>query len=241
MKIALIGYGKMGKEIEKIAISRKHEVPLIIDIDNAADLNTANLKKVDVAIDFSIPKTAYDNVLKCFEADVPIVCGTTGWMEQLEEAKNICKTQNKTLFWSSNFSLGVNVFFKVNEMLAKIMNNLNDYNPSMQEVHHIHKLDAPSGTAISLAQGIISNIERLDSWTLLPQQKEKALPIEAIRRGEVPGIHTIKYDSSVDFIEITHSLKGRQGLALGSVVAAEFIKGKKGYYSIDDLLNILSK
>jgi 4-hydroxy-tetrahydrodipicolinate reductase len=241
MKIALIGYGKMGREIEKIALERRHEIPLIVDIDNASDLNAANLKKVDVAIDFSMPQSAFDNVMKCFEAGTPIVSGTTGWADKLEKAKKLCMEKNYTLFWSSNYSLGVNVFFKLNETLAKMMNGLNDYSVSISETHHIHKLDAPSGTAISLANGIIKNNNMVNSWTLLPKVKEKSIPIEAIRKDEVPGIHTIKYESDVDYIEMIHSAKSRKGLALGSVIAAEFIKDKKGFFSMDDLLEILFK
>lgn len=238
MKIALLGYGKMGKEIEKLAISRKHEVPLIIDINNTGDLTSENLKKVDVAIDFSIPKSAYENIIKCFNANTPIVSGTTGWMDKFDEVKKLCKDKNQTFFYASNYSLGVNIFFKLNERLAEIMNHFNNYDVSMTELHHIHKLDAPSGTAISLADGIIKNIDRKKQWTLLPKKAEDAVVIEAIRKDEIPGTHIIKYDSAVDYIEIAHYAKSRQGFVLGAMVAAEFIHGKKGFFNMDDVLNL---
>jgi len=238
LKIALLGYGKMGKEIEKIALSRDHEIPLIIDIDNFTDLNEKNLKKVDVAIDFSIPGSAYENIIKCFEANTPVVSGTTGWLDKFEEVKKLCGEKNQTFFYASNYSLGVNLFFKLNEHLAQMMNHFNNYEVSMTEIHHIHKLDAPSGTAISLAEGIIKNLDRKKQWTLLPGTGEASVNIEAIREDEIPGTHTIRYDSPVDTIEITHCTKNRQGLALGAVVAAEFIVGKKGFFNMDHLLNL---
>ena len=228
----------MGKEIEKIALSRDHEIPLIIDIDNFTDLNEKNLKKVDVAIDFSIPGSAYENIIKCFEANTPVVSGTTGWLDKFEEVKKLCGEKNQTFFYASNYSLGVNLFFKLNEHLAQMMNHFNNYEVSMTEIHHIHKLDAPSGTAISLAEGIIKNLDRKKQWTLLPGTGEASVNIEAIREDEIPGTHTIRYDSPVDTIEITHCTKNRQGLALGAVVAAEFIVGKKGFFNMDHLLNL---
>ena len=228
----------MGKEIEKIALSRDHEIPLIIDIDNFTDLNEKNLKKVDVAIDFSIPGSAYENIIKCFEANTPVVSGTTGWLDKFEEVKKLCGEKNQTFFYASNYSLGVNLFFKLNEHLAQMMNHFNNYEVSMTEIHHIHKLDAPSGTAISLAEGIIKNLDRKKQWTLLPGTGEASVNIEAIREDEIPGTHTIRYDSPVDTIEITHCTKNRQGLALGAVVAAELIVGKKGFFNMDNLLNL---
>lgn len=237
MKIALLGYGKMGKEIEKIALQRNHEIVLKIDINNQSDLTTENLKKADVAIDFSIPDAAYDNIITCFEADIPIVCGTTGWLKKIEDVKTKCRTQNKGFFYASNYSLGVNVFFKLNEYLAKMMKSLQDYQVEMEEIHHIHKLDAPSGTAITLAEGIIKNIPEKKEWILNESSDKERIGIKAIREDEVPGTHRIKYDSEVDTIFIEHSAKSRKGFALGAVLAAEFMKNKTGYNTMDDLLN----
>jgi 4-hydroxy-tetrahydrodipicolinate reductase len=236
MRIALIGYGKMGKEIEQIALERNHTIPLIIDLDNQHEFNSENLQKVDVAIEFSKPETALNNIRTCFEAGTPIVCGTTGWQEHFESVKKECLSNGKTFFYSSNYSLGVNIFFKVNCYLANIMNNFPQYEVEMEEVHHTQKLDAPSGTAISLANDILKVIDRKKNWQLDGQDSSEALKINAIRRDTVPGIHTIKYDSAVDYIEMTHSAKSRKGFALGAVVAAEFIHGKKGMFSMDDLL-----
>jgi len=238
MNIALIGYGKMGREIEKIALSRNHKITLVIDIHNIHECTPSNIKKADVAIEFSTPHSAFDNVMKCFEAGVPVVSGTTGWIEKLEEAKKICLEKQQALFWSSNFSLGVNLFFRLNEFLSSLMTNFPDYGIQITEVHHVHKLDAPSGTAVSLAKGILRHYPQMKGWTLLPERKDNMIPIQAIREGEVPGIHTIRYESAVDFIEITHSAKNRQGFALGAVMAAEFLKGKKGVFDMNDLLDI---
>lgn len=236
MNIALIGYGKMGKEIEQICLERHHTVPLIIDIQNQHDFTSENLKKVDVAIEFSRPETTVTNIRKCFAADIPVVCGTTGWLEHFDTIKQECMNGGKAFFYASNYSLGVNIFFKVNQYLARIMNNFPQYEVEMEEVHHTQKLDAPSGTAISLAKDIIANLERKNHWQLDSQDGTDALKITAIRRDPVPGIHTITYDSAVDFIEMTHSAKSRKGFAFGAVLAAEFVKGKKGIFSMDDLL-----
>lgn len=226
----------MGKEIEQIALERNHTIPLIIDITNQHDFNDKNLHNVDVAIEFSKPETAAGNIRRCFDSHVPVVCGTTGWLESFEAIKEECLKTGNGFFYASNYSLGVNIFFKLNQHLAKIMNNFPQYNVEMEEVHHSQKLDAPSGTAISLANDILSEIGRKNHWQLDGQDNETALKIAAIRRDTVPGIHTIKYESPVDFIEMTHSSKNRQGLALGTVVAAEFMAGKKGVFSMDDLL-----
>ncbi|HEX3007855.1 MAG TPA: 4-hydroxy-tetrahydrodipicolinate reductase [Bacteroidales bacterium] len=238
MKIALIGYGKMGKEIEAVALERKHTIALTIDLNNQHELTAENLKKADVAIEFTNPETAYHNVLKCFEADVPVVSGSTGWNEKVEEARKKCIEGNHSFIWSSNYSLGVNIFFKINDYLAKIMNNYSNYEVSIDETHHTQKLDAPSGTAITLANGIIRNIERKKQWQLNNQESSDKLKITAIRRDNIPGIHTINYDSAVDYIEITHSAKNRKGLAFGAVLAAEYIHNKKGAFTMDDLLSI---
>ncbi len=236
MKIALIGYGKMGKEIEQIAFERNHTTPLIIDITNQQDFKNENLCNVDVAIEFSKPETAVENIRRCFEANVPVVCGTTGWLENFSIIKDECIKTGNGLFYASNYSLGVNIFFNLNQHLAKIMNNYPQYNVEMEEVHHIQKLDAPSGTAISLANDILKKIDRKNHWILDGKDNDEALKITAVRRDTVPGIHTIKYESPVDFIEITHHAKNRKGLALGAIIAAEFMVGKKGVYSMEDLL-----
>jgi len=235
MKIALIGYGKMGKIIERIACERGHEIVSVIDIDNLEDFNSEAFKSADVAIEFSVPHVAPGNIRKAFAAGVPIVCGTTGWMNSLPELVKEMKAGDNTLFWSSNYSLGVNIFMAVNKYLAKIMNQFPDYNVEMTEVHHSQKLDAPSGTAITLAEGILENINRKSVWVKETQTEPDELAIKSIREGQVPGIHTIRYESSVDSIEITHDAKSREGFALGAVVAAEFTAGKKGLLGMSDL------
>lgn len=235
MKIALVGYGKMGKTIEQIALNRGHEIVSIIDINNAQDFDSEAFKQADVAIEFTTPATAFDNYMKCFAAGVPVVSGTTGWLSRLDEVKQMCEKEGKTFFYASNFSIGVNIFFAVNKYLAKIMNNFPSYDVRMTEVHHIHKLDAPSGTAITLAEGILENIERKNRWTLETAEKPTDLPIHAIREGEVPGIHEIIYESEADTISIKHDAKSRAGFALGAVIAAEFTAGKKGFLGMNDL------
>ena len=222
MKIALIGYGKMGKTIEQIAIQRGHQIVSIIDINNAEDIYSEAFKSADAAIEFTTPATAFNNYMKCFEVGVPVVSGTTGWLDRIGEIKE-------------NFSIGVNIFFAMNKYLAKIMNNFPSYDVKMTEVHHIHKLDAPSGTAITLAEGILENIDRKDRWTLENAESATDLPIHAIREGEVPGIHEITYESDVDTISIKHDAKSRAGFALGAVIAAEFTAGKKGFLGMNDL------
>jgi 4-hydroxy-tetrahydrodipicolinate reductase len=237
MKIALLGYGKMGKEIEKIALGRNHTVDLKIDINNCSDLTIENLRNVDVAIDFSIPDSAHENIMKCFAAGTPVVCGTTGWLDKYQMVTEYCRKNNNTFFYASNYSIGVNIFFKVNKYLAEIMNRFQSYNPSMTEIHHIHKLDAPSGTAITLAEGILEKIDRKNKWELNSESTQQNLKITAEREGEVPGTHIIKYDSDVDYIEIKHLAKNRIGFALGAVLAAEYIKDKTGCFSMEDLMN----
>lgn len=238
MKIALIGYGKMGKEIEKIAVDRGHEIVLKIDITNPEDLSIQNLQKADVAIEFTIPSLAVNNYKLCFEAGIPVVSGTTGWLDRKPEVLENCKKLNGTFFYASNFSLGVNIFFSLNKKLAALMAKFDEYKIEMTEIHHTHKLDAPSGTAITLAEGIIENIPSKTKW--VNQETENAAEIGIIseRIGEVPGTHIIKYDSEVDYIEITHCVKNRKGLAFGAVLAAEFSHGKKGVLTMNDLLNI---
>jgi 4-hydroxy-tetrahydrodipicolinate reductase len=239
MKLALIGYGKMGKEIEKIALSRGHEVVLKIDISNPEDLTVENLQKADVAIEFTIPDSAIANYQKCFEAGIPVVSGTTGWLEKQAEVHQLCLEKNGTFFHTTNFSVGVNIFFALNKKLAQLMAPYQEeYKVEVKEVHHIHKLDAPSGTAITLAEGIMENIPSKKSWVNKATDNPAELGIISERIGEVPGIHTITYDSGIDYIEITHSARNRQGLALGAVLAAEYSAGKKGILSMNDMLNI---
>lgn len=220
MKIALIGYGKMGKIIGRIAEERGHKIVSIIDIDNLQDFESEAFKSADVAIEFTKPDTALENVRKCFAANVPVVSGTTGW--NAAALKDEVEKNGKTLFWSSNYSIGVFIFNAISMKLAQIMNGFSNYNVEMTEVHHIHKLDAPSGTAITLAEGILENLDRKTAWTKEKENSSTDLAIKSIREGEVPGIHSIRYESEVDSITITHDAKSREGFALGAVVAAEF-------------------
>lgn len=237
MKIALIGYGKMGKTIEQIALQRGHQIVSIIDINNTADFDSEAFRSADVAIEFTTPATALNNYMRCFAANVPVVSGTTGWLDHLDEVKAKCEQEGKTFFYASNFSVGVNIFFALNRYLAKIMNNFPAYDVRMTEVHHIHKLDAPSGTAITLAEGILEQIDRKKRWTLETAEQPTDLPIHAIREGEVPGIHEIVYESEADTISIKHDAKSRAGFALGAVIAAEFTAGKKGFLGMNDLFH----
>lgn len=228
----------MGKIIEKIALLRGHEIVARIDVDNMEDIHSDAFRSADAAIEFTMPKVAEENCRKALEEGVPVVCGTTGWADKMDGIKKLAEEKGKAFFWTSNFSVGVNVFFAVNKYLAKIMNGFDQYDVSMTETHHIHKLDAPSGTAVTLAEGILENLERKKSWTLAGAAPVEAdsIGIEAVREGEVPGIHTIVYDSPVDSITITHSAKSREGFALGAVMAAEFIQGKKGFLSMQDMM-----
>ncbi len=227
----------MGKIIERIALERGHEIVSIIDIDNRDDFKSDAFKSADVAIEFTVPQVALDNYKQAFEAGVAVVSGTTGWADQQEKVKADVLKNGYTLFWSSNFSLGVNIFMAVNKYLAKIMNRFPEYNVEMTEVHHTQKLDAPSGTAITLAEGILDNIDRKTGWVKEIQQNDNELAIKSIREGQVPGIHTIRYESFADIIEITHDAKSREGFALGAVLAAEFTCGKKGFLGMNDMLN----
>lgn len=236
MKIALIGYGKMGHQLEQLAIQRGHSVVSIIDVSNPQDFDSLEFKNADVAIEFSTPDSAIENYRKCFAANVPVVAGTTGWLQYMDEVKQACQNGNQTFFYSSNYSLGVNVFFALNTYLAKIMDRFAEYNVAMKETHHIHKLDAPSGTAITLAEGIFENLNRKQNWTLEPSDNENDLTIECFREGEVPGIHEVIYQSIADTISIKHDAKSRIGFALGAIMAAEFTYGKKGFITMDDML-----
>ncbi|MBW8325491.1 MAG: 4-hydroxy-tetrahydrodipicolinate reductase [Prolixibacteraceae bacterium] len=238
MKIALIGYGKMGKEIERIALDRGHGIVLKIDITNPEELTISNLQKADVAIEFTIPTSATANYQLCFEAGIPVVSGTTGWLERLPEVHQQCKNLNGTFFYASNYSLGVNIFFALNKKLAELMGNRSEYSIEMKEIHHTQKLDAPSGTAITLAEGIIENIPEKKAWVNHTTTVTSELGIVSEREGQVPGTHIVTYDSEVDYIEITHCAKSRKGFAFGAVLAAEYSFGKKGILSMNDLLNI---
>lgn len=235
MKIALIGYGKMGHAIEQIALQRGHEIVSVIDVNNQEDFTSDAFKSADVAIEFSMPAVAMDNYRRAFAAGVPVVSGTTGWLEHLPEIKEACKA-GQTFFYASNFSLGVNIFFALNKYLAKIMNDFPAYDVRMVETHHVHKLDAPSGTAITLAESLIDNIERKNKWVEGKEPAEDEIGICSVREGEVPGIHTVIYESDVDTISITHDAKSRMGFALGAVIAAEFTCGKKGFLTMQDML-----
>ncbi len=243
MKIALIGYGKMGKAIEEIALQKNHEIVLTVDEHNA-DTFQSELSKADVAIEFTRPEAAFNNILKCFDANIPVVCGTTGWMDKIEEAKKTCLQKNQTFFYASNYSIGVNIFFETNRLLAELMNTQPQYNVRMEEIHHIKKLDAPSGTAITLADDVLQRIKRLKRWKshLIGNDREKnigssELPIYSSRIGDVPGVHEVSYSSADDTICIIHEAHNRQGFAKGAVLAAEWIINKKGVFGMKDLLN----
>ncbi len=232
MKIALLGYGRMGKEIEKIALQRGHEIVIKDDGTINYDIKTA-----DVAIDFSIPTVAFNNISKCINNNVPVVSGTTGWLDKYDAAVDLCKEKKGAFIYASNFSLGVNLFFELNKQLAKMMNNLNDYNTTIEEIHHTKKLDAPSGTAITLAEGVIENSD-FKKWELDGETSNENIPITAIRTPDVPGTHTITYASEIDTIDIKHTAHNRKGFALGAVVAAEWLANKTGIYNMRDVLNI---
>ena len=233
MKIALLGYGRMGKAIEQIAIERGHAIVALVDKNK----NQGNLSEADVAINFSVPDAAVANIKAAMEKQIPVVCGTTGWLEHLKEVEDYC-TQNKSAFiYASNFSVGVNLFFKLNKILAKLMHPHKSYTPQMKEIHHIHKLDAPSGTAITLAEGVFDQSEYTD-WSIDETNGETTLPITVERTGEVPGTHSIEYKSDVDSISIQHEARSRQGFALGAVIAAEWIQNKKGVFTMNDVLDI---
>jgi 4-hydroxy-tetrahydrodipicolinate reductase len=235
MKIALIGYGKMGKMIEEIALSRGHEIVSIIDIDNQQDFDSEAFRSADVAIEFTAPQAAFGNYLKAWEQGVKVVSGSTGWMkEHGDEVRRQCTENGKTLFWASNFSIGVAIFSAVNRYLAKIMNQFPQYDVEMEETHHVHKLDHPSGTAITLAEEIVERIDRKKQWAE-DTTDPTVLRVDHIRRGEVPGIHTVRYDSDADLITITHDAHSRRGFALGAVLAAEYTKEHSGLLTISDM------
>ena len=238
MKIALIGYGKMGKAIEEIAVSRGHEIVLKIDEYNLAEFNKKNVSSADVAIEFTGPHSAYDNVKKALEFDVPLVCGSTGWLDHLDEIKKLCMERGGSFIYASNFSVGVNIFFEINKKLATLMAHQKDYEVQVTEIHHTQKIDAPSGTAITIAEQILENLKRKKTWVNHVSDNPKELEILSERIDPAPGIHKIKYSSAVDDIEIIHTAHSRQGFALGAVLAAEHIKDKKGIFSMKDVLSL---
>ncbi len=234
MNIALLGYGRMGKTIEQIALKRGHNVVLTIDKDDV----DYDITEADVAIDFSLPAVAYSNITNCINNNIPVVSGTTGWLDNYDNAVALCKEKKGAFIYASNFSLGVNIFFELNKVLAKMMSNLNQYKVSMEEIHHTKKLDAPSGTAISLAEDVITNHTNYNAWEL-DKAQDNAIPIVAKRIEDVPGTHTVDYESEVDTIHIKHTAHNRQGFALGAVIAAEWLaSGKTGVFTMNDVLNI---
>lgn len=235
MKTAIIGYGKMGREIEKILRQRGHEVALIIDQANTADLNAENLKEIDVAIEFTTPATAYDNIRRCLECGVAVVSGTTGWTSRLEELQTLCRQRGGAMFYASNYSIGVNLMFRLNRELARMMNAFSQYNVTMAETHHTEKKDSPSGTAATLAEDIIAHLDRKTGWVNEPTTDEKLIGIESFRIGMTPGDHSVTYTSEDDVLEIRHSIKNRRTLAEGAVIAAEFLCGKQGVFTMEDL------
>lgn len=236
MNIALIGYGRMGHEIEAIAINRGHTIKLIVDEDNTTDLNDANLKGIDVAIEFSSPGVAFNNIIKCFNMKVSVVSGTTGWLKNYDKAVDICKKNNTSFIHSSNFSIGVNLLFRLNKELAKQMDRYRDYHVSIEEIHHTKKLDAPSGTAITLSEGVIEQHPDYLKWCFENDKSNNCVPIRSVREGLVPGTHTVTWDSDIDTISLKHEAKNRKGFALGAVVAAEFINSKQGVFTMNDVM-----
>ena len=236
MNIALIGYGRMGKEIEDVALKRGHSISLIIDLHNTEDLNPAKLKQADIAIEFSSPESAFDNISKCLRMGTPVVSGTTGWLEKYDLAAEICKKSGTSFIHATNFSIGVNLFFKLNEHFSRMMEVHEEYLPEIEEIHHVKKLDAPSGTAITLANGIIASNSRFRKWTPDNQAEETAISVKSVREGVVPGTHTITWNSEIDSISLRHVAKNRRGLALGAVMAAEYISNRMGVFTMDDVL-----
>ena len=238
MKLALLGYGKMGKAIEALAPQRDHEIAVRIDNETDWMEYIDDLRQCDVAIDFSLPDTAVANIMKCFNLDLPVVVGTTGWYDQLETVVNDCQSRNQALFVASNFSIGMNIMFDLNRRLAHLMNRYADYDVAISETHHIHKLDAPSGTAITLARDILDELDRKRTWQLADGSSidDDIISITAIRQGEVPGTHEVVYDSPIDTITLRHEAKSRKGLALGALLATEYLHGKKGFYTMQQML-----
>jgi len=236
MNIALIGYGRMGHEIEAVALRRGHSIGLIIEVDNTADLNSEKLAGIDVAIEFSAPESAFENVCKCLELAVPVVSGTTGWIGKYEAAVAICNRKKTSFIHSSNFSIGVNLFFKLNELLAGYISDYLDYTVSIEEIHHINKLDAPSGTALTLVKGVTANHPGYTGWNFADGKQAGHIPVKSVREGEVPGTHIVAWESDIDTITLRHEAKNRKGFALGAVVAAEYINKRKGIFTMNDIM-----
>ena len=237
MKVAIIGYGKMGHEIHNILCSRGHEVALIIDADNTEDLCAEKLSGVDVAIEFTTPATAYDNIVRCLECHVPVVCGTTAWTDKMPQVRELCKQFDGGFFYASNYSIGVNIMFRINRMLARMMNRFPEYDVTVEETHHTQKKDATSGTAVTLSDDIVAELERKAGWMCGVTTDPEKLEVTAVRRSVVAGIHTVTYESEADVVSLSHSAKSRMGFALGAVMAAEFMSvHPQGIYTMDNLL-----
>ena len=236
MKIALIGYGKMGKTIEALAKQQNHEIIITIDADNLADLKSDLFKSADVAIEFTQPDQAFNNIMACFDVGIPVVCGTTGWYDSLDKLTEVCQRKNGALLYASNFSIGVNIFFVLNKFLAKQMSHYSDYEVSMIETHHTAKLDAPSGTAITLAEDLIHNHPRYESWSKGEKKIDNTIPVLSVRENPAPGKHEIIYTSDIDEIKISHEAFNRNGFASGAVYAANWLKDKKGIFHFADVL-----
>jgi len=241
MKIALIGYGKMGKAIHEIALQKNIDVALIIDVDNRNKITKEELQKVDVAIEFTSPHTAVENIKWCFDADVPVVVGSTGWTNELEDIKELARQNNKAFLFAPNFSIGVNIFFEVNRYLAQIMNQHEEYDITLEEIHHTEKKDAPSGTGLHAALDILKRVKRKTSWENNTSEKQEVLPIISKREDNVPGTHLVTYESSIDRIDLIHTAHNRKGFAGGALLAAEWLVGKKGAYSMEDVLGFNAK
>jgi 4-hydroxy-tetrahydrodipicolinate reductase len=238
MKIAIIGYGRMGREIEKIALEKGHEIAACIDHPEEWDKNLTSLKEADVAIEFSTAGSAAENIMNCFNISLPVVCGTTGWLDQADEIKNICEQKNQSFFYAPNFSIGVYIFFELNKYLAKLMDHLHGYDVSIEETHHIHKADAPSGTAIKLADDIVKETASKKRWIKTGKPGKDEIGITSIREGNITGSHTVTYESDFDKIEIAHHAKSRQVFAAGAVMAAEWLPGKTGIFGMHDIIAI---
>lgn len=236
MNIALIGYGRMGHEIEAMALNRGHSVKLIIDIDNLSDLNGEKLKGTDAVIEFTTPDSALENIVKCLRLKIPVVSGTTGWLKDYEKAAETCRQNDTAFLHSTNFSIGVNLLFRMNSELSRLIAGHPEYTPFIEEIHHTKKLDAPSGTAITLAEGIASQHPGYKTWRFESEEGEMKIPVRSVREGSVPGTHTVIWDSEIDTISLRHEAKGRKGLAMGAVVAAEYISVRKGVFTMNDVL-----